>query len=579
MADEFKYLTEEEQRIIKRFPGLTAEELDYVNNLFDHYVFYKTVPGGRKLWTSCCHQNEQFYADTQRTRTEQHDIFTAAKHNDGVYCPFCGRRAQLKAQGLGKAGLSQWKNIVFLHCIEGELYAQAYCVDKDYRQWGMDQKPKYHSNGVYHFRLGRASMFYTMHGGMWHVEIDQYKLARRTNVRDPFYSPGMGGGNENYIIIHPEAIGQSQLRYCGYFEYWKGSYERHFGQDYSLMRFLAAYCVYPHAIEMMLKNGFRDAVSDLVFVGKKNAAAIKWEEKDPRRAFGLTKDELKAFLETGEKNVELVAAYKKLKKGNVKTTFEEIVQHVRTLSHDINYIKFVGVCLEFETVPRRFIKYLERYTGGCHAGGYRHISSIYRHWTDYIEAAKAIGYDLNEYTVCFPKDLQAAHDIATAEHNRRLQAEREAERAKRDAEYAAKHTEEIRKAEEIRKTRSKKYTYQASGFIIRPARDADEIIAEGRSLSHCVGGYADRHMKGKLTICFLRREEAPDKPFITIELDMDGRLVQAHGYRNEQDGAPDPEKAYAFILKPWLKWIAAGSKRDKDGIPIIKQKNKEVHVA
>lgn len=37
-------------------------------------------------------------------------------------------------------------------------------------------------------------------------------------------------------------------------------------------------------------------------------------------------------------------------------------------------------------------------------------------------------------------------------------------------------------------------------MLIRPADDADELIAEGAALHHCVGGYADRMADGETAI-------------------------------------------------------------------------------
>ena len=57
----------------------------------------------------------------------------------------------------------------------------------------------------------------------------------------------------------------------------------------------------------------------------------------------------------------------------------------------------------------------------------------------------------------------------------------------------------------------KRYQAVADGYIILPARDAGEIIMEGRILHHCVGGdnYLSSHDKGRSTILFLRSEKKP----------------------------------------------------------------------
>ena len=66
----------------------------------------------------------------------------------------------------------------------------------------------------------------------------------------------------------------------------------------------------------------------------------------------------------------------------------------------------------------------------------------------------------------------------------------------------------------------------------------------------------------------------PNKPLVTIEMNG-SHLKQIHGYRNEQDGAPDPMKVYADIVVPWLDWVTAGSKRNKEGTPVLPNNKKE----
>lgn len=64
------------------------------------------------------------------------------------------------------------------------------------------------------------------------------------------------------------------------------------------------------------------------------------------------------------------------------------------------------------------------------------------------------------------------------------------------------------------------------------------------------------------------------------------RLVQAHGYRNDRMKCPEnpdcipPRTLYAEIFDPWLAWVEAGSRRDKDGKPVVpKNKEKECKTA
>ena len=107
---------------------------------------------------------------------------------------------------------------------------------------------------------------------------------------------------------------------------------------------------------------------------------------------------------------------------------------------------------------------------------------------------------------------------------------------------------------------------------------AASIRNEGRILHHCVGGYAERHIKGVLTILFLRKSSAPHTPYVTIEM-SGNRLIQIHGYDNERSGGESPWTVHREFLDMWLAWLKAGSKRDKDGRPVLPERKKEVKSA
>ena len=114
-------------------------------------------------------------------------------------------------------------------------------------------------------------------------------------------------------------------------------------------------------------------------------------------------------------------------------------------------------------------------------------------------------------------------------------------------------------------------------FLTAPIHcQPEEIRAEGKWLHHCVGGYAGRHIEGKLTICFMRSVTDPGTPYVTIEMQGD-KIIQAHGYKNDV-GKEGPRTVHKEFFDTWLAWVKAGSPRKKDGTPKIKKK-KETCVA
>jgi hypothetical protein len=332
------------------------------------------------------------------------------------------------------------------------------------------------------------------------------------------------------------------------------------------MKYLAAACIYPRNIEMLVKFGPRELVDELVKGRKKNADLIKWGEPDPCLAFGLNKQELREFM-SGSKDLDVLRVYKAAKKKKMRLTMGEAENIEHCLREDA--VPFVKLCGRYRLQLMTTLRYLDKHTGQRCYGGYFTVGNAYTLWRDYLNAAEFIGYDLHDEVVLKPKYLDAAHNAAAAEQNRRLTVTNQPEMT------AAQKTSLT--------ARAKKYNFDLGELSIFIAPNAEEVITEGRVLKHCVGGYADRHMKGSTTILFLRRSDDLHTPFLTVEMDGES-IQQIHGYRNEIENgkriAPDPRKAYKDFLDPWLAWIHAGSKRDENGAPVLpKPKKKKVRKA
>lgn len=560
--------------VLDEFPGLTAEELETVNDFYDHYLFYQKDGHGRRVWTSCCHHQNEYIGPDMFLVTPEHRAVLAAKHGEGLVCPFCGRQVTAKSIGKSKrcAGLRRYIPVVFLSASEdGEtVYVQAYWSMKDYNG-NYAAEPLYMVTRVYRLRRGEWLQWQESYGkGGWAMHIHKSRFPLR-----PFV---LNNDNPGYRIVGMGCLKRSFLRYTQY-QAWDLHRRTDGGLHTSTVRFLALAAQYPESVEMLMKAGMGKPIGDYIHRDRKNSAVIRWGEKDPHRAFGLTAEELRAFLETS-RALETLYVYRAFRRQGVRVSMADADAAAESLCcYHARAREVAAVCAGAGVKPGKLARYLEQYTGGCHTGGYRSLRDIVSHWWDYIGNAKKLGYDMASPGVLMPRDLQEAHDNAAALVRRQEEERRARERAEKDA----AEREKLRLARlSFRKRLDKlrtRYEFSAGGYLIRVAESAEEIIAEGKALNHCVAGYAERHLKGTLTILFLRRASAPDKPLVTIE--MDGkRLVQAHGYGNERKPCPEnpdmlpPRKLYAKVLDPWLAWVAAGSKRDRQGRPELPQREK-----
>ena len=139
-------------------------------------------------------------------------------------------------------------------------------------------------------------------------------------------------------------------------------------------------------------------------------------------------------------------------------------------------------------------------------------------YKDYIDMSRSLKVDLSHKSVRFPGNIKTAHDLIVQRFNK------------------VKH--EIEDANFIHATAAL-YAglseYAKGDYCIVFPRTRSEFFAEGQSLGHCVGGesYYKNHIEGKRMIFFVRRADAPEKPFYTMEIDMRGlRILQIHGYKH-----------------------------------------------
>lgn len=154
------------------------------------------------------------------------------------------------------------------------------------------------------------------------------------------------------------------------------------------------------------------------------------------------------------------------------------------------------------------------------------------YWTDAVNA----GFDLDDDAVIFPHDVKTAQARATA-----------AIKYETSKELRGKFKKMAEKISCLR--------YEKDGLLIIPAESESQLIAEGKILHHCVGGYGKEHCGGNC-IFFIRRADAPDVPFYTLQLDTHtGRVIQNRGENNCDRTAAVQAFENAWlreIVQPWI---------------------------
>ncbi len=523
---------EPEDKALEEFPGLSREELEEVEGLYDQYLFYSATGSGRQIWTTCCHEYTHLKGEKcQRT----------GKHRQVIRCPFCGEEVEVICLGRMRSGKSirQYIPVLFLHASEDgqTVWAQGYWTTRD-----LVNDP----TGITMFLPTRCYRFQPGKWEMWEEGVYNpgMRKCRDRWIKEPFRENGLYSAYADYHVVGYECLENTFLRYTGYDEPVTGSKYNWIDNQKrnDLMRYLGLASQHTKQVEMLRKAGVNELVEIWINAQGKCKGIFNWKEADPRKAFHLTRNELKLFLAT-DKRLDRLWLYKAVKPELDFRETQALYDRVGWYNGELT----VNLAREHGVPIRKVVKKLMTNWDG-------EVSSPGRAmmlWRDYITAAGKLGWDLTNPLIQMPRDLQGKHDEANAA------VKLEADRVKNEK-VAARH-----------EALSKRYAFEDGNYLIRPAETAKEIILEGKALSHCVGGYADRHAAGVLAILFLRKKSEPDKPYLTIEM-QGSEMIQIHGYKNDRvAGAKDPRETHRELLDRWLAWVKAGSKRDKEGNPRI----------
>ena len=223
---------------------------------------------------------------------------------------------------------------------------------------------------------------------------------------------------------------------------------------------------------------------------------VNWKEKRPAQMIGLDKQQLKTWQQMGF-GLACLKVWKKHKLAN-DISFADCCTLMAVVGPtSADEILMAGV------PPIRTANYLKRQ------------NQAWNYLEDYWRMARLAGYDLDQDAVRWPKVLQRAHDRAAA------------------ALKYQKINSQTKEAFTKMTARCQGLAWEHDGICIRPAANPQELIEEGNTLRHCVGGYAGTHAMGKI-ILFVRHTRRPDRSWYTLNINvLTKEEIQLHGYRNE----------------------------------------------
>lgn len=545
---------EERQEAWEEFDEyLTAEEEEQVDDCLEHYLFYYAENRGRERECICTHMNCGRFIE----KREDNPGFWIHKHGSKARCPRCGGQVTLQALGklhsFRKLNDSKWTRVTVCRTgKDGALLLMSAYVNRFFFHEDLRPALEISWKAKTYLKPGKRMQWFRVPnwdcGSCW-----GYHWIDNDAVQEPFQPSFYGEGGDSFFI-GTDAIDRSALRYCQIEEWIFERGSSLYADDLlrNVVKYLSAYTRYP-SMEMAVKLGLNKAVIDLVEDGKKNHAALNWDATTMQGFLRLNKQDAKVFFHEGG-DLEILAAYHTARKANIIRNMAEFIAFLKAANAMKHARELTGCARKAGCTLHQATNYITKQEGSA--------DRVLIRWDDYLNMAKQLHFDMTRLDVTMPKDLQDRHDAAaeTLSYHR--------------------HVEEQKKNKEFNKRLRKMYEFSYGDLCIVVPGSTEKIIMEGRTLKHCVGGYAARHFNDKVTILFLRHKRRPNVPFCTIEIvprqKMTDKVVirQIHGYRNETytvngHHPTPPREKHRWFIDVWKDWVMDGSRRDKKGNPIL----------
>lgn len=529
-------------------PYLDAEEERLFLQKFEPFVFYETwgTKNHRECYCTVC--GRYFFA-----YKEDEPAFFNLHHNHYAHCPECEAEVELKCMGKLQSGASLRSSLAAAFIRPAENGAITISAGIGFREFHlrsgeMAPELEYIEKARYYIAPGKVKGWKRSVGTEYYRQlIGVGSWQQMVNITEPFRRNGFYGWDNDYWLFGTEYLDSSALKYSQIEEWYNNETANWLCEQDTTVKlvisYLAWYAMRPQ-MEMAVKLGLYEACTDLC-EGRKNAKELNWKAKRPWEFLRMDKMDAKTYLLSP--SMAVLKAFHAARREGTKADVRDVAAAIHAIG-EYRYSDLVWCANKCGVSLSKAISYVQSHPNSAH--------TTLGEWRDYLDMAEKLGYDMSMEDVLMPKDLTERHDAAAA-----------MVRINADAIKAKTYRPRYKKLRE-------KYEFEMNGLRIVIPVSGQEIIDEGKTLQHCVGGYASRHIEGKTTILFLRRSRKLGTSYMTIEMDGEfgTRIRQVHGYRNERYKNPvEPRQRHKEFFDTWLAWIKAGSQRDKAGNPIIKK--------
>lgn len=494
------------------FPALPTDIEEFCEDqVFDHtYIFFDKLTKTGRRYGRCGHCGKKY------------QIPKGTKQNEETECPKCGKAAQYKAtwcsggtedkakiciaENVDDQLLLRWANV--RRQFSGENFKVSYQFeDYAYNLYLTDKKGR---QTIYAYEYKTIPYYYGKVWKRWANGTQNFSTAFiYSNNLDTVF------GEKYYNVNLKQGLTNIRQPLC--FTSLLNNLKKHPEAEYLFklnMPLLAAEA----GVISQLKKGRKPGFSEVLGVSKQLLPLY--------RDMGVTYSEHRMIQSYGGwVSPEELADYRKL-----KLTLNDLSE-VREMLQMMSLGKFV------------------RYFGKQRAATRRKTHFLMIQYRDYISMVKSLKTDLTRKSVRFPSNICEAHDMVLKEFN--------------ELKFEKENAAFVKAVKTVYEKLSVKEWENEQFCIVLPQLRSD-LVTEGSSLKHCVGGtnYAENHMKGTSMIFFIRRVTNREKPYFTMQLDMNPlRIVQIHGFGNCY--APPEVRKFVDSFVKALKAETKDNKRRK----------------
>lgn len=527
----------DEKKVLRNFDKIMAthEEVEQIRLSFPQYVMYKRHG---KTFDCYCTACRRYFEMSENAKGVNSEI----KHWKRGQCPeceadvffLCGTRVPAKTY-------YKKRQFVQFRAINGDLYVIGF---NSYQNFGTEsfsvwngiseydtqysyydaQRYLYSAEGVFHWR----------YNGGWELLKSAHEPVFGGNPFGCYY-------DNSYIVLSIDEYRNSCMKYSGLAEYLNNHVYDEFGNTKGrALAFLTTMKKYP-VLERVIKSGFGEVVYNCITPeGIKENGVLNLRGKDPQAILGLDRLEMKT-LRSGMISVDGLKHWKAFRTVKVNGGIDErrLAYHCFGMYDDSAEL-ITSIAERTGLSHQKVMNYVKRQVTGDFPADYH---NALLDWRDYLNQCDRLNYDTTDTAICKPKELNAAHERLTGLIT---------EKANRQAAQRFRRGKNWRTALE----------FESGELIVIQPKNMQDIIEEGRRLHHCVGGYAERHAMGELTIMFLRKKDLPDTPYYTIEVSNELMIVQCRGYKNNIAGNPKTQDIIDFEQE-YQKYLRSVDFRNK----------------